>query len=110
MKNKLLLITLLAVLLSSLFIMGCEEDDKDPVDVVPENVNDINPNYVDYWDLFEVVEDSTRGELVQLEENYLMVTTTSIIIGGAAIAGAESNSIFMDDNQIGYMDADEAPV
>lgn len=111
MKNKLMLITLVALMISSLFMLGCEEDkDKNGPDVVPENPNNINPNFIDLWDLYALTPDEPRNLIEVVEENYLIATTDTIYVGTSIIGLNVSNSVFFDENQIGYMDVDDAPV
>lgn len=110
MKNKLMLITLLALLLSSLFIIGCEEDDPNEPKPIPENPNNINPNFIDIWNLYVRTPGEPRDLIEIVEENYLVTTPTSITLGGTTIGQDISNSVFFDGNQIGYMDLDDLPI
>ena len=106
MKRTVLFITLAALLIT----MACSKNDKSTEPDAQPNYSDVNILLLGSWDLYEVV-DSTRandrGYHNMIDENYLVLNIDNISFDGTSVVPETKLGIIFNENQVGYVDADE---
>jgi formylglycine-generating enzyme required for sulfatase activity len=103
-------IVLLFALAALLVFWGCDKKDESTGPDVEPNFTDVDVLLLGNWDLYEVVDTTRaadRGYHGLVDENYLVINIDNIVLNDASVVPDTKLGIIFNNNQVGYVDADE---